>query len=41
MITYKCVACGGLQYSASEQQEDEPCIYCGGVVKEEAHGRKN
>lgn len=29
MFTYKCPHCGKLQYSASENKENEPCIFCG------------
>lgn len=29
MNTYKCPACDKLQYSASKDKGDEPCLYCG------------
>ncbi len=29
MNRYKCPACGGNQYSASPNREQEACIYCG------------
>lgn len=29
MNRYKCPKCKGNQYSASDQKEQEPCIYCG------------
>jgi ribosomal protein L37E len=28
MFTYVCKNCGGYSYSASNEREDEPCIYC-------------
>lgn len=29
MNRYKCLKCGGNQYSSSPDRADEPCVYCG------------
>ena len=43
MYKYKCVKCNGEQYSASENKENEPCIYCDAesVILEEKNARRN
>lgn len=30
MNEFKCLNCGRLQYSASKEKVEDPCIYCGG-----------